>query len=350
MYQTLKNDNSQNNRGSTIKINHFFITLTKPINSTLASSENRSLWSIYTKFRKLKRLGCFTFTNLYHSGVTPILDYASGIWGYKTYDKIDTVQNRAIHLYLGVYAFDSNHAINGDMGWIYSSTRKLEMIRMWNWLIKMDNTCLTKNVFLWVMSCRRQNLNLEILSILTSIGQEDAHQNKTYVNVNNVRSSLCEIDKQSWKTNVTKVPKLRTFIKHKDEYLTEIYAYQVYDRGQRSIMAEFRSGILPFRIETGRYTYIPKEFRLCNFCHENCVENEEYFLFHSSLYSHMRYKLIKKATNFHNNFLHFQTDEQFRILMVYKKTPKTQTNKNKNSQWYCRFFVFCILQAVLCTV
>ncbi len=27
MYQTLKNDNSQINRGSTIKINHFFITL-----------------------------------------------------------------------------------------------------------------------------------------------------------------------------------------------------------------------------------------------------------------------------------------------------------------------------------
>ncbi len=32
---------------------------------------------------------------------------------------------------------------------------------------------------------------------------------------------LCAIDKQSWKTNVTKVPKLRTYIKYKDEYLTE---------------------------------------------------------------------------------------------------------------------------------
>ncbi len=28
-YQTLKNDNSQINRGSTIKINHFFITLSQ---------------------------------------------------------------------------------------------------------------------------------------------------------------------------------------------------------------------------------------------------------------------------------------------------------------------------------
>ncbi len=29
----------------------------------------------------------------------------------------------------------------------------------------------------------------------------------------------------------------------------------------------------------------------------------------------MRYKLIQKATNFHNNFLHLENDEQFRILM-----------------------------------
>ncbi len=69
------------------------------------------------------------------------------------------------------------------------------------------------------------NWNSEISSVLTSKGQEHAHQNKTYVNVNNARSSHCAINKQSWKTNVTKVPKLRTYIKYKDEYLTETYAY-----------------------------------------------------------------------------------------------------------------------------
>ncbi len=53
---------------------------------------------------------------MYNSGVTPILDYASGIWGYTKYGKVDTVQNRAIHLYLGVHVFAQNLAINGDMG------------------------------------------------------------------------------------------------------------------------------------------------------------------------------------------------------------------------------------------
>ncbi len=88
------------------------------------------------------------------------------------------------------------------------------------------------------MSCRGHNWNSEISSLLTNIGQDHAHQKKTYVNVNNTRSSLSAIDKQSWKTNVTKVPKLRMFIKYKNEYLTETYAYKVYDRDQRSIMAQ----------------------------------------------------------------------------------------------------------------
>ncbi len=39
------------------------------------------------------------------------------------------------------------------------------------------------------------------------------------------------------------------------------------------------------------------------------------FYFTCSFYSQMRYKLIQKAINFHNNYLYLQTDEQFKILM-----------------------------------
>ncbi len=45
----------------------------------------------------------------------------------------DKVQNRTVCLYLGVYTFVPNLAINRDIGWICIATRrKLEMIRMWN--------------------------------------------------------------------------------------------------------------------------------------------------------------------------------------------------------------------------
>ncbi len=52
----------------------------------LASFVSRALGSIYTKFAKLKGI-------LFHSGVVPILDYCSGIWGYQSFGQIDTIQN-----------------------------------------------------------------------------------------------------------------------------------------------------------------------------------------------------------------------------------------------------------------
>ena len=80
----------------------------KTIASMLASAAGRALGSIYSKFKKLNGLGFNTYTKMFNCGVTPILDYSSGVWGFKKFSKCDTVQNRAIRLFLGVYAFALN--------------------------------------------------------------------------------------------------------------------------------------------------------------------------------------------------------------------------------------------------
>ena len=38
--------------------------------------------SIITKFKQFKNIGYKTFTKLYHSGVSSILDYGASVWGY----------------------------------------------------------------------------------------------------------------------------------------------------------------------------------------------------------------------------------------------------------------------------
>ncbi len=73
--------------------------LTQLHHSWLAQ-EGRTLVSIYSKFSKLRGLGYKTYTKMYEVGVTPILEYFSGVWGYTNYGKIDTIQNRAIRFYL----------------------------------------------------------------------------------------------------------------------------------------------------------------------------------------------------------------------------------------------------------
>ncbi len=116
----------------------------------LANSAGRALGAIYNKYRLNKGFGYDTYTKLYHSDVVPILDYCSSVWGYCNLDKIDTVQNKALRLFLGVHTFAPNLSINADMEWIPSMIcRHTKILRMWNRFVKMKDNRLTKKVFFW---------------------------------------------------------------------------------------------------------------------------------------------------------------------------------------------------------
>ena len=150
---------------------------------------------------------------------------------------------------------------------------------------------------------------------MTEIGQRNAFQNETHVDIKTATKILCDKYNQSWEENVTNVPKLRTLVKYKNEYCTEPYVYKIFDRGQRSIISQFRSGILPLSIETGRYMNIPQEFRLCIFCEENSVEDEEHFLFHCNFYQTYRDILFQKTMASCNTFLNLDNKDKLKILM-----------------------------------
>ena len=65
-------------------------------------------------------MGYSTFTKLFESCICPILDYSSGVWGYHKFEKINTIQKRAMRIFLGVHRFAPKLALEGDMGWMSS--------------------------------------------------------------------------------------------------------------------------------------------------------------------------------------------------------------------------------------
>ncbi len=197
----------------------------------LASSASRALGAIYTKFANLKGIGFSTFTILFHSGVVPILDYCSGIWGYQSFGQIDTIQNRAIRFYLGVHKFAPNLAIIGDVGWISSSVRrKSEMLLYWNRLIHMDSERLTKKVFRWYFNRKRisGNWNSDIYKVFSSLNKLDIYENMEEVDFTSAKIYLYEIEKINWKNNILTMPKLRTYCTFKENYDTEQFVCRVH--------------------------------------------------------------------------------------------------------------------------
>ena len=57
-----------------------------------------------------------------------------------------------------------------------------------------------------------------------------------------------------WNQQVLQKSKLRTHITFKHIFVTETNVMQTLSKYRRSCLAQFRLGILPFIIETGRYT------------------------------------------------------------------------------------------------
>ena len=86
------------------------------------------------------------------------------------------------------------------------------------------------------------------------------------------------------------LPKLRTYKLFKSSFKTEEYVTLNIRKNERSLLAQLRMGILPLRIETGRYVGEPLERRICRLCQSGQVENETHFLFECGLYCDLRAK------------------------------------------------------------
>ncbi len=91
-----------------------YLTFTRTTD-ILATAGGRALGSMINKFRSLSDMGHSTYSKLYDSLVTPVIDYGSAIWGFKSYANLDKVQNRATRYFTGVHKFAPIFGHMGDM-------------------------------------------------------------------------------------------------------------------------------------------------------------------------------------------------------------------------------------------
>ncbi len=106
--------------------------------------------------------------------------------------------------------------------------------------------------------------------------------------MNSCWALLHELQCKQWLDEMIKKPKLRTYITFKNSYEVESHTLSFMNRKHRSYLAQYRCGILPLSIETGRWGSIPLEDRNCKMCDSLVVEDEYHFIFHCSLYNNIR--------------------------------------------------------------
>ena len=257
---------------------------------------------------------------MYTSQISTILDYCSSIWVHIKASECDLVQNRAIRYFLGVHGFTPIPALNGEMGWLPCKFRRyLCAIRFWNRLQKMDNCRLTKVVFLWDLKNHKSNWSESVKNIFIYLDMTEDFMHQNIVNLKIVKSKLFNLAEKEWRADVKSKPKLKNYEIFKTDLQPANYLQSFMPKFKRSLFAQFRTGVLPLHIETGRYhlTKDPKsktyrklnvEERTCLICNMNSVEDEIHFLCHCPMYEEQQKLLFTKITQVYKDFLNMPNE------------------------------------------
>ena len=234
---------------------------------------------------------------------------------WQKYPKIDAVQQRAIRVYLGVHCYAPTLALNGDCGWTYSIVRrKTAAVRFWNRLLSLDNSRITKRVFLWDKQ-HNKGWASQMKGVLTEVGFQDSYNSNEVINTSSAWALFHEKECQKWATEIRNFPKLRTYVNFKLTFSIEPYVFKILSRRRRSLMAKLRMGILPLAIETGRWRSLPIEERVCTLCNAQEVEDEKHFMFVCSFHEYHRTEFFRIAENVYPGFLGKDLVNKWKIIM-----------------------------------
>jgi hypothetical protein len=106
---------------------------------TLAAQANKTVAFILQVASKVRELNFEMYWTLFDKMVLPVLTYGAEIWGYKTYNCIENVQNRYCKYILNVPSNTCNAAARGECGRVLINVQcNFRLIKYWCKLITMD--------------------------------------------------------------------------------------------------------------------------------------------------------------------------------------------------------------------
>lgn len=265
-----------------------------------------------------------TFTKIYNGTVSPIMEYSSGVWGYKVYERLERLQYRAIRTFLGVGKFTPIPAITGEMGWTPPYIRnRCNMIRLWCRLVNLDLRRIPYRIFKWDMHfsiAHRDTWSNDVKSIMTDCGLRDLFDSSHTDGLSArflcsfVEGVLMQKHCDRWIENVNNMPKLRTYQKLNNNFGVRPYLCENLTRQERSALARLRCETFSLEIEKGRYRNLPVERRVCKVCGSGDVEDEMHFMLDCSIYTQQRNELF---TDFQvRNDVDFSTLNRTQILYL----------------------------------
>ncbi len=235
--------------------------LDEPLEELLEFSKNSKTWVI-------KRMNHCTTAASFPSQTMPV-QYGG------------TKSTRGVgKFYLGTHIFMPTAALYLELDWLdIKHSRWLEIIRLKKRVIKMDDDRLPKQVWNWSLKERKSTWCQDVKLVLNYAGMLNKDHMYCETDLETLKCRLMERARNSWHLEAFVKPKLCTFVKVHNFEERKVLLKANLEWHNRSLVAKIKSGILPLRLETGRYKGMNREDRTCQVCDKPEVEDEIHFLF-----------------------------------------------------------------------
>ena len=146
-----------------------------------------------------------------------------------------------------------------DMGWLSPKiSRYKRRLRLWNRIVVMNEGRLTRKIFEWDHRLCKTNWSKEMKLLFDEL-EMNVFNEKQVCDITSIDVKLKQVMLEYWKKDVVKKLKLRAYVKFKCNIETEQFVRHLYSRNARSLFTQFRHGILPLKLETGRFKNLAVE-------------------------------------------------------------------------------------------
>ncbi len=161
-------------------------------------------------------------------------------------------------------------------------------------------------LFLWDKerhtTSNKSNFVSHLKQICSECNIQSCYDNNTKIDISHVKQNLFENLSTKWSTSCTNMSKLDLYNEIKQTFEPEKFLTLNIDRYEKSLLAQLRYGILPLRIETGRFVNEARCDRVCKLCNSGDIEDQIHFLFYCNFYNDLRQELNFKAKNMINDW------------------------------------------------
>ena len=137
----------------------------------------------------------------------------------------------------------------------------------------------------------------KLSEILERVDHEANMIDMVLINLKAIKIKIEDNWHQTWRYMADDKPKLWTYMKWKECPVPELYMTNKLPKYHCCLITKLALGVLPIRIETGRYEKLPLKNRICPSCKGNTIETEEHFLFRCLLYESQRTQIMPNASD-----------------------------------------------------